>query len=383
MRDVTLLGASGNIGTQTLDILKANKDRFTLRAISVGKHVEKIPSILKDFSSIHWICVKEEIDCSYLENEYPSLSFFHGEEGLIRLLEHAECDMVVNALVGFSGLLPSIKALELNKILCLANKESLVVGGAFIREILQQGHGKIYPIDSEHVAIAKCFSSVSRQDVKRILITGSGGAFRDKSRAELDSVTPLDALNHPTWSMGKKITIDSDTMFNKGFEVIEASVLFSWPIERIQIVLHKESRLHSALELNDGTLVGEVNEPDMHGPISYALFEGNVNKDDIYFVSSLSDFGPYHFRAFDEKRYPAVPIALSAFKKGGIYPAVLNAAVEECDYLFLEGKIPFSSIESWAEKALFEAKSPKSVSLSDILIADRSTRRFLREKVGH
>lgn len=382
MRKICLLGASGNIGTQTLDILRMNRDRFSLSAISIGKRIEKIPSILRDFPSVQWVCVKEEQDFVHLKNEYPSLRFFYGEEGLIELLAKAECDMVVNALVGFSGLLPSIRSLELDKILCLANKESLVVGGTFIRELLLQGHGKIYPIDSEHVAIAKCFSSVNRDDVKRILITGSGGAFRNKSRAELDFVTPLDALNHPTWSMGKKITIDSDTMFNKGFEIIEASVLFSWPIDKIQIVLHEESHLHSALELNDGTLIGEVSEPDMHGPIAYALFEGNVSKDDIYSVSTISNFGPYHFREFDKTRYPAVPIALDAYRRGGIYPAVLNAAVEECDYLFLEGKIPFSSIEKWVEKALFEAKSPKSISLRDILIADHSTRRYLREEVG-
>ena len=382
MKKVCLLGASGNIGTQALDILFLDRTHFLLKAISVGERVNKIPSILERFPSIEWICVKNENDYLYLKETYPNLHFYHGDDGLLSLLKDTDAEMVVNALVGFAGLLPSIRALELNKILCLANKESLVVGGRFIKSLLKEGHGTLYPIDSEHVAIAKCFSLVSKDEVKRILITGSGGAFRNKKREELQNVTPELALNHPTWNMGKKITIDSDTMFNKGFEVIEASILFDWPIDDIKVILHDESHLHSALELKNGTLIGEVSKPDMHGPIAYALYEGKVKLDDILKVKSLDEFGPYHFHLFDEKRYPAVKIATSAYQKGGAYGAVLNAAVEECDYLFLEKKIPFLSIEEWVKKALLNVKSPHEASLRDILIADHSTREYLRLEVG-
>lgn len=382
MRSVCLLGASGNIGSQAVDILLKEPGKFVLKAISIGNHVEKIPSLLKSFPSIKWVCVKNKDDFLRLKDEYPGLSFFQGDGGLLSLIENSETDMVINALVGFSGLLPSIRALELNKILCLANKESLVVGGVFISRLLKEGHGRLFPIDSEHVAIAKCLSLVERKDVKRILITGSGGAFRDKSREELTDITPAFALKHPTWSMGKKITIDSDTMFNKGFEVIEASVLFDWPIEDITVILHDESHLHSAIELKDGTLIGEVSAPDMHGPIAYALNEGKADMSDVMKVNRLSDFGAYHFRPFNKERYPAVGIAIEAYLKGEIYPAILNAAVEECDYLFLEGKLSFLAIEEWTKKALLNATSSKNPSLSDILIADRSTREYLRKEAG-
>lgn len=378
MRKVCLLGASGNIGSQTLDVLSRNEDRFLLTAISVGKRVNVIPGLLEKYPSIKHVCVQKEEDCLPLKEEYPSIAFYHGDEGLLHLLESCDASMVVNALVGFAGLLPSIRSLELNKILCLANKESLVVGGDFINELLEKGQGKLYPIDSEHVAIAKCLKTVDRDDVDKILITASGGAFRDYDRARLSKVTVEDALNHPTWSMGSKITIDSDTMFNKGFEIIEASVLFSFPIERISPLIHLESHLHSALLLKDGSYVGEVNKPDMRGPIAYALFEGNVPLDDVFHVNCLEDFGPFHYREFSFERYPAVKIAIDAYKTGRLHRAVLNAAVEECDYLFLEGKLPFDAIEEKVVEALSLTKEKQESSLRDILIADKQTRERLR-----
>ena len=382
MRKVCLLGASGSIGSQTLDILNNDKNNFLLKSISIGKQVNKIPLILEQFKSIDSICVKEETDYFRLVKEYPAIKFFYGDLGLLELIKASEADMVVNALVGFSGLLPSLKALELDKILCLANKESLVVGGELIKTLLNNGHGKIYPIDSEHVAIAKCLSKVNKNDVKKIIITGSGGAFRNLNRNELKNVTPTLALNHPTWKMGPKITIDSDTMFNKGFEVIEASILFDFDINNIEVILHDESYLHSAIELNDGTLIGEVNKPDMHRPIAYALYEGNIAIDDIYVVKDLSMFTGCHFHKFDKERYPAVGIAIDAYKKGNIYPAVCNAAVETCDYLFLDGKIAFSSIEEMVDKAIKNTKQKQNMTLSDILIADKLTREYLHSLKG-
>lgn len=373
-----MLGASGNIGTQTLDVLSHNHGRFSLTSISVGKRIGLIEGILDKFPSVKRICVQKEEDCLLLKAKHPGIYFYYGDEGLLRLLNESDADMVVNALVGFAGLVPSIRALELGKILCLANKESLVVGGDYINGLLMKGKGALYPIDSEHVAIAKCLKRVSKDDVERILITASGGAFRDLSREELKKVTVADALNHPTWSMGKKITVDSDTMFNKGFEIIEASVLFSWPIERIEPLIHLESRLHSALLLKDGSYIGEVNKPDMRGPIAYALFEGEVPLNDVIHVNKLEDFGPFHYREFSYARYPAVKIAIDAYKAGKIHRAVLNASVEECDYLFLEGKMPFASIEDNVLKMLSSIKEKKETSLRDILIADKQSREKLR-----
>ena len=271
MRKILLLGASGSIGSQSLDIIEADPGRFSLTAFSVGYRIEKIPEILQKHDKVSHICVRKEEDKERLEKEYPSIFWHFGDEGLKELCLFADYDMAVNALVGFSGLVPSLTVLNEDKILALANKESLVVGGELVNRILSSGKGKLYPIDSEHVALAKMLDRVKREDVDRMIITASGGSFRNKSREELSSVTPEMALNHPTWQMGAKITIDSATMMNKGFEVIEAMYLYQWPLEKIDIILHDESMVHSMLLLKDGTYVADISKPDMHGPIMYAV----------------------------------------------------------------------------------------------------------------
>lgn len=381
MKNVLLLGASGNIGSQTLDILEKDHDSFSLIAITVGKKIEKIPSILARFPSISFLCVQKEEDADKLKDEYPSLKIYFGEQGLIDIIKESNADMVVNALVGFSGLLPSIASLEENKTLCLANKESLVVGGELINGLLSKGKGKLYPIDSEHVALAKCLSKVNRDDVEKLVITASGGSFRKLRREELKNVTSEDALKHPTWSMGKKITIDSATMFNKGFEVIEAHYLFNWPLERVEVVLHDESYLHSAILMKDGTYYADVCKPDMHGPIEYALYEGK-NQFVVYHEKSLQDFGNFTFHKFDGERYPAVDIAINALKEGGIKPAILNAAVEEADYLFLDNKIPFLSIEQIVIDSLSHFGNIINPTLEDIIKVDHLVREYVKETYG-
>lgn len=381
MRNVLLLGASGNIGTQSLDILEKDQSSFVLKGITIGHQVEKIEGILERFPSIGFVCVREEEDAKTLQEKHPGLKIYFGDDGLLEIIEDCPCDMVVNALVGFAGMMPTLKALRENKILCLANKESLVVAGELVNRLLRQGKGKLYPIDSEHVALAKCLSKVNRDDVEKLVITASGGSFRNLSRNELRDVTPEDALKHPTWSMGKKITIDSATMFNKGFEVIEAHYLFDWPIERIEVLLHDESWVHSALSMKDGTYYADVCKPDMHGPIEYALYEGK-NHFDIFHEKQLSDFGPYTFHRFNPERYPAVNIALSALKAGGIMPTVLNAANEEAVYLFLDHKIPFLTIEKAVESALSHFPNIAHPTVRDICSTDQDTRLYIRRKYG-
>jgi 1-deoxy-D-xylulose-5-phosphate reductoisomerase len=381
MRKVCLLGASGNIGTQSLDIFASDRKSFELKAISIGHQIDKIPAILASFPSITHLCVEEETDAIALRKSNPALKIYSGDEGLKDLIKESGCDMVENALVGFSGLVPSLTTLQLDKILCLANKESLVVGGDFIKRLLKAGTGKIYPIDSEHVALAKCLSKVNRADVKRFIVTASGGAFRDMTRDELKNVTPALALNHPTWKMGPKITIDSDTMMNKGFELIEAHYLFDWPIEDMMIVINEESEVHSALEMKDGTFYADVGKPDMHGPISYALYEGKIPFE-VYSGHSLESFGPYHFRKFDPLRYPAVDIALRAYTHGGVSTTVLNAANEEADKLFLAGKISFVDIEPLCRLALHNIPNIMNPTLRDVLTSDAYTRLFIERKVA-
>ena len=381
MRKVCLLGASGSIGTQSLDVLRNDAGHFRLVGFSVGHQVQKIPSILHDFPSVKFLCVQEEKDYERYSRSYPNLHWYYGEEGLLCLIRECGCDMVVNALVGFAGLAPSLCSLGENKILCLANKESLVVGGDLIRDLIAQGKGKIYPIDSEHVAIAKLLSRVQREDVDEIWITGSGGSFRTKKREELTNVTPEEALHHPTWNMGAKITIDSATMMNKGFEVLEAKVLFDFPLEKTKIILHDESHVHSLLRLKDGTLLADVSEPDMHGPIAYALYESNVNFS-LEHVGSLEELRPYHFHPFDAERYPAPGIALRAFEKGGTSRAVLNGANEAAVYAFLAHRIPFLSIEKLVKQAVDVLPCTAHPTYLEMQEADKASRAFVEQQIG-
>ncbi len=343
MKNVLLLGASGSIGSQTLDILEKDPSSFRLISFSVGHQISKIPAILSRFPSVKSICVLEKGDIEPLKRRYPNIDFHCGDEGVLELISEKAVNMVVNAIVGFAGLFPTLKALELDKTLCLANKESLVVGGRFVNDLLEKGRGTLYPIDSEHVAIAKCLSKVDRSDVKRLILTGSGGAFRSLPLSALKDVTPEMALKHPTWKMGARITIDCATMMNKGFEVIEAKELFGFPFSQISIVLHDESQVHSLIELKDGTYLADIGAPDMHGPIEYALREG---KNDFEVVSfrSFEELEGLHFHEFDPKRYPAVPLALKAASLPLGATCVLNAADEEAVRLFLEKKISFLDI---------------------------------------
>lgn len=377
MKKVLLLGASGSIGTQTLDILKSDRTNFSLVALSVGHQIQKIPAILSSFPSVRFVYVQEEKDIAPLKKEHPSIRFFSGEEGLLRIIEESNADLVVNALVGFVGLFPSLRALELGKTLCLANKESLVTGGSFLKEALMRFGGKLFPIDSEHVAIAKCLSKVKREDVEELILTGSGGALRSLPISELDKVTPEDALKHPTWKMGKRITIDCATMMNKGFEVIEAKELFDFPLERISIVLHDESEVHSLIQLKDGSYLADIGKPDMHSCIAYALYGGKIDFS-LRSFRSFDELSPLHFRPFDPVRYPAVSLALEAGKGPLGSTCVLNAADEEAVSLFLEKRISYPDIVRFVSLALKEV-SMDVHSPADLVRLDAKARAFVHE----
>ena len=379
MRRVILLGASGSIGSQTLDILRSRNDRFELKGFSLGKRVEAIEGILRDFPTVEALCVQNEEDAANLRKKYPNLDIYAGDSGLVSLLERVDAEMVVNALVGFVGLVPSVRALELGRILCSANKESLVVGGPIINGLLRQGKGKLIPIDSEHVAIAKLLRHVGLENAKRILITASGGSFRDKKREELAHVTRADALAHPTWNMGAKITIDSATMMNKGFEIIEADVLFGVGTSFVTPIMHRESYVHSLVEGKDGFLYADVSKPDMHGPIEFAVMEGEVPFEPTI-VSSLDEL-PYHFASFDPERFPAVGLALESHGRGGDSNAILNAANEEAVYSFLENRLPFLQIEEEVRYALKAVPHIAEPTLDDLIDTDARTRLLVREHI--
>ncbi len=379
MMKILLLGASGSIGEQTLEIISRNPKHFDLVGFSLGKRVYKIDYILEKFPNIKYICVQEKSDYEKLILKYPSINFCYGNEGILKLIDLTMPQMVVNALVGFVGFLPTVHALKHNIDVALANKESLVVGGEIINNVLKTSLAKIYPIDSEHVALAKCLKG-NRKEVKRLILTASGGAFRKLSREQLKNVTIEDALKHPSWSMGQKITIDCATMMNKGFELIEAYYLFNVPMHKIDIVLHDESKVHSLIECKDGSFLADIGPSDMRIPISYALYKGRRMKN-VSSSLSLSEFMTFHFHEFDEDRYPCVSFAKKALNQKGTMLTVLNASNEEAVYAFLRGEIPFLMIEEIIEKCMNSHRVIDNPTIEDIIYVDKLIRRQVQKMI--
>ena len=373
MISICLLGASGSIGSQSLDVIKKHPSDFLLKAFSVGHRTRNISLIIKAFPSVEMICIQEKEAMEKYQLQYPHLHFFYGDSGLISLVKESQAEMVINALVGFVGLLPSLTALENNRILALANKESLVVGGELIKNILANGKGKLIPIDSEHVALAKCLS-VDSNNVKNLILTASGGSFRDLSRKDLKKVTPQQALHHPTWKMGNKITIDSASMMNKTFEIIEAHYLFDYPYKKIKVIVHNESMIHSMVQYKDGTYRLDIGKPDMRVPITYALMQG-LCVYETYLCSDYHQFDSYHFSSLSLKRYPVIKWARKVIEDKGTFGTVLNAANEVAVSAFLKGKISFLDIEKVISILMKGHVNIEHPTIDDILRVDAITRK--------
>ena len=378
MRRICLLGASGSIGSQTLDVMRKNPTDFTLVAFSVGSKTRKIAHIINMYPDVKAICIKDKNKVNYYQSKYPNISFYSGDDGLLKLIDN-DCDMVVNALVGFVGLKPTLYALEQNKIVCLANKEALVVGGELVNELLNKGYGKLYPIDSEHSAIKKCLM-VDSQNVSKVMLTASGGAFRKLNRDELKNVKAEDALKHPTWKMGNKITIDCATMINKAFEVIEAHYLFTCPYNQIGIKLHDESMIHSYIVYKDGSLRLDISKPDMRNPIKLALYEFLTDFKTAT-ADSLDQFKDLHFHDFTFERYPIVKLAKYVIEKKGTYGAVFNASNEVAVNAFLKDQIPFLAIEEIVTTLMKKHQNIVHPSYEQIAKIDAETRQKASEMI--
>ncbi len=372
MRKIVLLGASGSIGEQTLQILKAYPKTFSLIGFSVGKRIEKIHRIIQDFPSVQYICVQEKQAQEHFQLQYPSIHFFSEDQGLISLIQEAKPEMMVNALVGFVGFLPTYYALQMGIDVALSNKESLVVGGSLLNELQRKTKAKIYPIDSEHVALAKCLKG--QKGVRKLILTASGGAFRTLNREALNDVKKEDALKHPSWNMGAKITIDCATMMNKGFECIEAHYLFHIPMEQIDILLHDESKIHSLVSFQDGSYLADIGPSDMRIPITYALFKGKRQNPKVAKILPLEEFGTFHFHPFDGERFPCVSYARKAMKEGGTMPTVLNASNEVAVHAFLQDQISFLMIEKIIEKCMACHRVIDHPTVDDIVYADHWAR---------
>lgn len=340
---IIILGASGSIGAQALDVIKQYSEQYELCGVSVGLRTDCLDSIIQDYQ-IKYITVKNQSDLERLQPKYPNIRFFSGDEGLLQLINESSCDLVINALIGLVGLRPTLETLRQHKQLALANKESLVIGGKLVTSLAKKNNILIRPIDSEHSAIFQCLQGNKISQVNRLIITASGGSLRDVDRSQLAKVTVNHALAHPTWSMGKKITIDSATMMNKGFEVMEAHWLFGIPYSQIETILHPQSVIHSMVEFQDHSLLAQLGVPDMRIPIQYAL----MNPEHCPNTSNtldLKEIGDLRFENLSFERYPLLKLAYEVGEKGGNLGAILNGANEAAVELFLNKKINLLQLE--------------------------------------
>jgi len=379
MKHVYLLGSCGSIGCQSIDILLKHKDEFKIIGISVGRNLDKAREVI-NLTNPEIICFRNETDIEKF-SDVNAIKVF-GDEGLNYIASYSkyENEMLINALVGSAGLLPTVLAIKAKKDIALANKETLVMAGDIINKLIDEYKVNLYPIDSEHSAIWQCIQGENKKEIKNLIITASGGSFRNKSRDELLNVTKEDALKHPNWSMGAKITIDSASMMNKGFEVIEAHHLFHIDYDFIKTILHKESIIHSMVEFNDGLIKAELGTPDMRGPISYALlyprhedFKGKSL--DLIKAASL------HFEELSQDRFPCLAYAYEAGKKGGVYPTVLNAANEAAVNLFLNDKIKFLDIEKIIRREL-DKEYNVEFSIQNVLKLDKEIQQRIKKEFG-
>ena len=381
MKRLVLLGATGSIGQQTIDVVLQHPDLFTIRALGAGRNMKNLREILAKIST-DLVCVQLKEDADLLRGEYPDIRFVSGDEGLEELASLSDYDLLVNALVGFAGFMPTLKAIESGHDVALANKETLVVGGELIYRALEKYGRKLYPIDSEHSAIWQCLQGNRKSDLKRLIITASGGSFRKLTREELKNVTVEQALAHPNWSMGAKITIDSADMMNKGFEVIEAHWLFNVSYDDIDVIMHRESVIHSMVEYCDHSIMAQLGAPDMRLPIQYALSAPDRFDLQQDAPLDLTAIGELHFEKPDVRRFPLLALAYEAGRKGGNLPGVMNAANEAANLAFREGKIPFLMIEDIVISAVHKVPYKEVNEVSDLIEADRWGREFAEKKIN-
>ncbi|MDH6562512.1 1-deoxy-D-xylulose-5-phosphate reductoisomerase [Bacillus safensis] len=379
MKYISLLGATGSIGEQTLDVISQHPDKFKLKAMTFGRNIAKAIPIIERFQPEFVGCVDEETYHMLKNHSFAyDVKLAADDEANIEAATYDAVDVVVNALVGSVGLVPTLKAIEQKKTIALANKETLVTAGHIVKEYAKTYDVSLLPVDSEHSAIFQCLQGEQAKNIERLIVTASGGSFRDKKRTELEGVTVEEALNHPNWSMGAKITIDSATMMNKGLEVIEAHWLFDIPYEQIDVLLHKESIIHSMVEFHDKSVMAQLGTPDMRVPIQYALTY--PDRAPLQEAKSLNlwEIGQLNFQKADFDRYRCLHFAYESGKIGGTMPAVLNAANEMAVDAFLKGKVTFLQIEELIEKALIRHHVISTPSLQDIHEVDKDTRDFVQ-----
>lgn len=368
MKHIGILGASGSVGMQGLDIIREHSDSFKLVSFAVGKSVEVAQNIIDEFEP-DICCIQNESDLNKLNLKGKQIEVVFGDEGLLKVAGYEKNDILLNSILGSVGLKPTLHAIDNGIDIALANKETLVVAGEIVMQRAREKGVNILPVDSEHSAIFQCLNGENHKNIEKLIITASGGSFRDKTREQLKDVTLEDALNHPNWSMGKKITIDSATMMNKGLEVIEAKWLFDLPIEKIETILHKQSIIHSMVEFNDTSVIAQLGTPDMRMPILYA-FSYPDRKPRNAERLDLAQVGTLDFKKMDLERYKCLALAYRAIEVGGTLPVVMNAVNEVAVQLFLDGKISFLDIETIIEREMYAHIVTENPDLDTILAVD-------------
>lgn len=381
MKNISVLGSTGSIGRQTLEVAEANPDKLKIKVLAAHTSDEILEEQIKRFEPDFAVLTDDEAAIRLSRRYHGKTEILSGSEGLIAAATYEGIDTVLASMVGYAGLRPTLAAIKCGKNIALANKETLVAAGGLVMQAIKEHNVSITPVDSEHSAIFQSLQGGKDKEVKRLIITASGGPFRGKKRAELENVTLAQCLNHPNWSMGRKITVDSSTLANKGLEVIEAHWLFNMPYEKIDVVVHPQSIVHSLVEFCDGSVIAQLGEPDMRLPIQYALsyperFDYAFDQLDLVKAASLT------FEKPDTEAFPSLRIAVECGKAEGCLPCVFNAANEEAVYAFLDDKIKYLDIAYITEKVTSMYHNISNPSIEDIEAADTQARAMARDLIS-
>ena len=377
-KELIVLGSTGFIGEHTLEVARQNG--YKIKGLVAGTNLDKIEAQAREFNP-QFVALFDSEKANALKERLADtkITVLIGEEGVLEVAGQ-KTDIVVNAIVGIAGLKPTLKAIEAGNDIALANKETLVTAGTLVKQKAKEKGVKILPVDSEHSAIFQSLQGSPEGSVYKIILTVSGGPFFGKTKEELENVTVKEALNHPVWAMGSKITIDSSTLMNKGLEVIEAVHLFDVSADDIEVVVHRQSILHSAVEFTDGAVIGQLGTPDMKLPIQYAItYPKRANAPSKRL--SLTDIGTLTFQKPDTETFPCLKICIDAIKEGGLKPAAVNGANEEAVALFLDNKIKFMDIPMLVKKAMDNQKTVTEYTLEDVLEADKQARQLVRNHI--
>lgn len=384
MKNISILGATGSIGTQTLDVIRNSEDEIKLIGITANSSVEKMKDIIKEFKP-KYVGMMDESSANdikeFCKKEYPNIEVLRGMDGLVKIATLDEIDTVVTSVVGMIGLKPTIAAIEAKKDIALANKETLVVAGELVMKKAKENNVKILPVDSEHSAIFQSLSGYNNKDINKIILTASGGPFRGKTTEDLREVTVKEALKHPKWNMGQKISIDSATLMNKGLEVIEAHFLFDTDYDNIEVVVHPQSIIHSMVEYKDASVIAQLGTPDMRLPIQYAL-NYPERKGMIANPLNFYELGALTFEKPDLETFKCLRFAYEAGKIGGLAPTILNGANEEAVALLLDEKIKFLQIAEIIEDCMnvFKDNYYDEITLDSVIELDKKVREYIRMK---